>query len=313
MSANSPNSTILNTLPDANLLGANQEILHTPALPRNPSAPFQPNATTQLVEQTRDTRRELELTPGEVHAAYLELNGQITAKLDIYVDSASKATTDFKALLPLLDVMHSMLSQRGPKRTLMNTLKLPTWSDWFEDFRRRLHEKRNLRTIQRWLREYRDRDGEAPPPKDVNVFAKESIRRLESKPQAQKLDVAVEARKQLNPTIRQDMIRALEAQGHKLLELAAKLKKDFRPLPVAETGKAHQRLVREHRAKLPDPLLEKKRKLAADFTHARVEQISCRIHGVKHKAWQRVREWFHSLPCKFRKPGNAADLRHISS
>ena len=59
------------------------------------------------------------------------------------------------------------------------------------------------------------------------------------------------------------MIRALEAQGHKLLELAAKLKKGFRPLPVAETGKAHQRLVREHRAKLPDPLLEEKRKLAA--------------------------------------------------
>jgi hypothetical protein len=32
--------------------------------------------------------------------------------------------------------------------------------------------------------------------------------------------------------------------------------------------------VREHRANLPDPLLEEKRKLAADFTHARVEQVS---------------------------------------
>ncbi len=268
MFVSSPNSIIIDTRSDANLLGAHQETFHAPA----PSSPFE-RATTKP-EETRDTRRELELTPGEVHAAYLELNGQITAKLDTYVDSVAKATTDFKALLPLLDVMHSMLSQRGPKRTLMNTLKLPTWSDWFEDFRSRLHEDINIRTIQRWLREYRDRDGEARPPKDVNVLAKESIRRLESKPQAQKLDVAVEARKQLNPTIRQDMIRALEAQGHKLLELAAKLKKGFRPLPVAETGKAHQRLVREHRAKLPDPLLEEKRKLAADFTRARVEQIS---------------------------------------
>jgi hypothetical protein len=135
--------------------------------------------------------------------------------------------------------MHSMLSQRGPKRSLLDTLGLPTWSDWFEDFRRRLHEKRNIRTIQRWLREYRNRDDQTPPPKDVNVLGKESIRHLESKPQAEKLDAAVEARKQLNPTIRQDMIRALEARASKMLALAAKLKKGFRPLPVAETGKAH--------------------------------------------------------------------------
>ena len=224
---------------------------------------------------TGDTCRDLDSgTPGEVRASYLDLNGRITVRLDIYVDSAAKAKTDFKALLPLLDEMHSMLSQRAPKRKLMNTLGLPTWSDWFEDFRSRLHEDTNIRTIQRWLREYRNRDSETPPPKDVNVLAKESIRRLESKPQAEKLDAAVEARKQLNPTIRQEMIRALEAQAHKLLALAAKLKKGFRPLPVAETGKAHQRLVREHRAKVPDPLLKEKRKLAADFTHARVEQIS---------------------------------------
>ena len=223
---------------------------------------------------TRDTCRELELTPGEVRAAYYELNVQITAKLDIYVDSAAKAKTDFKALLPLLDEMHSMLSQRGPNRNLLDTLRLPTWSDWFEDFRSRLHEDINIRTIQRWLKEYRNRDDETPPPKDVNVLAKESIRHLESKPQAEKLDASVEAREQLNPTIRQDMIRVLEAQGHKLLARAAKLKKGFRPLPVAATGKAHQRLVREQRAKLPDPLFEEKKRLAADFTHARVERIS---------------------------------------
>jgi len=38
--------------------------------------------------------------------------------------------------------------------------------------------------------------------------------------------------------------------------------------------KAHQRLVRELRAKLPDPLLKKKRKLAKDFSQASVERIS---------------------------------------
>jgi hypothetical protein len=214
--------------------------------------------------------RELEITPGDLHAAYLELNGQITVKLDNYVEQAVKAKDELEAMLPLVDQMQSMLSQRGSQRNLMTTLGLPTWSQWSEDFRDRLHEDITIRTIQRRLRAYR----EAPPAKDINVLAKESVRQLESKRQPEKLEAAVEERKQLNPAIRQDLIRALEAQAKKLLALAAKLKKGFRPLSISKTGKAHQRLVREHRAKLPDPLLEEKQKLAADFTHARVEQIS---------------------------------------
>lgn len=238
-----------------------------------------PTPTSEAVRSkqansTHDACRELEITPGEVRANYADLNGRITVRLDTYVGSAVKATTDFEALLPLLDEMHSMLSQRGSKRKLMDTLGLPTWSEWFEDFRKRLHEDRSIRTIQRRLREYRNRDRETSAPKDVNVLAKESVKLLESKRHAEKLEVAVEGCKQLNPAIRADLIRALEAQAQKLLALAEKLKKGFRPLPVAKTGKAHQRFVREHRAMLPDPLLEEKQKLAADFTHARVEQIS---------------------------------------
>ena len=220
-----------------------------------------------LSEETRDKGREL---PGEVHTAFLDLNWQITQKVDQYVATAVKAVKELEAMLPLVDEMQSLLSQRGSKRELMNTLGLPTWSEWFEEFRKRLHEKITIRQIQRRLRAYR----EVPPAKDVNVLAKESIRQLESKPQAEKLESAVEERKQLNPAIQAELIRALEARAKKLLALAARLKKGFRPLPGAKTGKAHQRLVRERRAKLPDPLLEEKQKLAADFTHARVEQIS---------------------------------------
>jgi hypothetical protein len=229
---------------------------------------------SEKADSTRDTCRELDITLGDVRAEYLQLDGQITVRLDVYVDSADKAKTDFEALLPLLDEMHSMLSQRGSKRRLMNTVGLPTWSEWFEDFRERLREDRTLRTIERWLRQYRDRNGETLPVKDVNVLAKESIRMLESKRHAEKLEVAVDGCKQLNPAIQADLIRALETQAQKLLALAEKLKKGFCPLPVANTGKAHQRFVREHRATLHDPLLEEKRRLAADFTHARVEQIS---------------------------------------
>jgi hypothetical protein len=116
-------------------------------------------------------------------------------------------------------------------------------------------------------------DREPPTGKDVNVIAKESIRQIESARQTQKLEITAEKHNELNPTIRQELIRASVAHGKKLLGLAEKLKKDFNPLPVDATAKAHQRVVREHRATLLDPLLDEKRKLATDFTHARVEQI----------------------------------------
>ena len=107
---------------------------------------------------TGDSCRESEpsLTPGEIRTAYLELNRQITLKLDAYVAQAVKAKTDFDALVPLLDLMQSMLSERGSRRKLMDTLGLPTWTEWFNEFRPRLHEEITLRTVQRRLRQYRD-------------------------------------------------------------------------------------------------------------------------------------------------------------
>jgi len=108
-------------------------------------------------QQTRDMCRELEpgVTPGELRAEYDDLNNQITAKLDVYVASASKAKTDFDAILPELDRMQEMLSQRGRLRSLMDTIGLPTWTKWYEDFRKRTGEEFTIRTIQRKLREYR--------------------------------------------------------------------------------------------------------------------------------------------------------------
>jgi hypothetical protein len=222
-------------------------------------------------EPIRDMCRESnDPIPGEILAAYTELNGQILAGIDSYVEQAVKAKDEIESLLPLVDQMQSMLSERGSRRKLMDALSVPSWSTWFEDFRKSLHEDLTLRTIQRKLRAYRD----DAPAKDINVTAKESVRQLESKQQAEKLEAAVEEREQLNPAIRGEMIRALKADVEKKLALIAKLEQGFDPLLVAETGKAHQRLVREHRATLPDPLLEEKRKLAADFSNARVEEVS---------------------------------------
>jgi len=106
---------------------------------------------------TGDIRRELntDITPGELNAEYLDLNKQITVKVDAYVAQASKAKIDFDDIMPLVDRMQAMLSQRGRLRDLMDTAGLPTWTKWFEDFRERLHEEITIRQIQRKLREYR--------------------------------------------------------------------------------------------------------------------------------------------------------------
>jgi hypothetical protein len=232
------------------------------------------SATATPAIDLHDECRESELTPGEVHAAYLELNGQITVHLDAYVEQTVQAKKDFETLLiPLLDQMQSLLSKRGKLRKLLDISRVQTWEEWFEQFEERLHLDITLRTIQRWLKKYREAEMEEPPAPDVNVIAKQAVRYVESKPQAEKLDTAVHSREELNPAIRAELIRALEARAKKYLALAAKLKKGFKPLKT-HTGKAHQRLVREQRAKLPDPLLEDKIKAAADFKNASVREIS---------------------------------------
>jgi hypothetical protein len=52
-------------------------------------------------EDVHDICRESELTPGEAHAAYLELNEQITVHVDSIVGKMVDATQEFKThLLP---------------------------------------------------------------------------------------------------------------------------------------------------------------------------------------------------------------------
>jgi hypothetical protein len=106
------------------------------------------------VEPIGDKCRESK-TPGELNAEYQELDHQITIKLEKYVRQAVKARNQFDELMPLLDRMQAMLSKRGTMRELMDTLGLPTWSEWFKEFRPRLKEDVTIRTIQRKLQEYR--------------------------------------------------------------------------------------------------------------------------------------------------------------
>jgi hypothetical protein len=180
------------------------------------------SAAATVIQPIGDTCRESELTPGEAHAAYLKLNGQITVHLDAYVEQRVKATNDFKELLtPLLDRMQSMLSKRGKLRKLLNVAGVPWWEEWFDDFEKRLQLDISLRQVQRWLEEYR----EPKPEPDINVIAKASIRYVESKKQIENLQSAVKGRKQLNPAIRSELIRVLKARAKAYLSLAAKLER----------------------------------------------------------------------------------------
>ena len=109
---------------------------------------------------TRDMCREFEKNPSiaaqQMQSEFANLQKQIDSKLGVYVAQVKKATADFDAMIPLLDRMQAMLSQRGKLRELMDAAKLPTWTQWFESFRKRLDEDVTLRTIQRKLREYRE-------------------------------------------------------------------------------------------------------------------------------------------------------------
>jgi hypothetical protein len=198
--------------------------------------PELPPATTP--EEIRDICRESQPTPGEAHDEYLKLNGQITARLDAFVGKIVDATEEFRTLIrPLLDQMQSLLSKRGSRRKLLNIAGVPTWEEWYGDFEKRLHLDITLRTIQRWLKAYRLEQGEEPPAPNINVLAKQSVRHIESKAQAEKLDSVVMHRKQVDPANRADLIRALKAEVERKLALIAKLEKGFTP-PLTEMGKA---------------------------------------------------------------------------
>ena len=84
----------------------------------NPTANLSALPLATATEEVRDICRESQLTPGEIHAEYLNLNGQITAQLDTFVGKVVDATEEFRTLiLPLLDQMQSLLSKRGSLRS----------------------------------------------------------------------------------------------------------------------------------------------------------------------------------------------------
>jgi hypothetical protein len=235
--------------------------------------------------RTRDTCRDFgpHVTPGELRTKYQDLRKSITVKVDSYVRQARETTSAFDEMMPLIDTMQALLSQRGTLRKLADTVGLPTWTAWFEEFRSSLPEDLNIRSIQRKLNDYRDLDSEMLGPErsdedeaeadHTNEVATAFIRDIDSRSRVEKLASIIDARNRLNPPIRRDLIRVLHSAAKKLAESATALEKDFPELPTA-SGKAHQRLVREQRARLYDRRFAEKQKSAADFKNGTVREIT---------------------------------------
>jgi hypothetical protein len=109
-----------------------------------------------------------------------------------------------------------------------------------------------------------------PTERDINVIASELIRDVESQSREAKLKAVVRLRNRLNPTIRKKLILALKNAKGDLGHFEEELLNDFREFST--NGKCHQRIVREMMAKQPDPLLNEKKALAADFKNATVRR-----------------------------------------
>jgi hypothetical protein len=125
---------------------------------------------------------------------------------------------------------------------------------------------------------------------DVNVIASELIRDIESHSRLEKLETVVRLRNRLNPTIRKKLILALQNAKTDIGRFEAALVKDFREFPA--NGKCHQRIVREMMSEQPDPLLNEKLALAADFENATVREISL----AEARNLVVAQEWLGNLP-----------------
>ena len=135
-------------------------------------------------------------------------------------------------------------------------------------------EKDGELTTAALLREVREivTPAEVVVEPDINVIAAELTRDIESASRREKLETAVRLRNRLNPTIRKNLISALRNAVKGAGAFGAQLSVGFHE--SSSNAKCHQRAIRERMAEQPEPELEEKRRLAADFRNAIVREIS---------------------------------------
>jgi hypothetical protein len=91
--------------------------------------------------------------------AYTHLSNEIRARSASFVCELNTAVGSWDEMTPYLSEMQALLSQRGKKRqAVLREAGLPTWTEWFENFKKGLGLRISLRAVQNKLAKLRDRN-----------------------------------------------------------------------------------------------------------------------------------------------------------
>jgi hypothetical protein len=122
------------------------------------------NATKTLpADQTREQVREFAFnTPGQMKKVFAKLDKSIYVRCAAWQQQLSEVGTSVETLLPLLDQMQALLSQRGTNQVrILKKAKLPTWTEYYKKLCVRFDLDITLRWVQLRLNSYR---GKPPKP-----------------------------------------------------------------------------------------------------------------------------------------------------
>jgi hypothetical protein len=164
-----------------------------------------------------------------------------------------------------LSEMERRFNKQERYRTDLKKLKSPTWHGYLKSVGVK------PATYRKWKSRQAGKQAKPIIVPDISVVAEELRRDIESTSRKVRLNAVVESCAQLNPPIRKSLITALKNSVSDMLEAAKRL---GQVKEVPTNGKCHQRIRREQMALIPDPHIEEKRRLAADFKNATVKEIS---------------------------------------
>ena len=172
---------------------------------------------------------------------FSELSEEIGKKSDAAVSALERAAERWEELVPKIAEMQALLSQRGEKRrAVLTQAGLPTWTQWFEGFKKEHGLRLSLRAIQKRLTKIRDRnsDGTDATPKTKQ----QAVKRVGDKPQCKEGDDAAKAKLQAQFNAAKEKhaelrkrIASLESDNHQLARKVQQLH--------AGNGKATPKLV----------------------------------------------------------------------
>jgi hypothetical protein len=141
-----------------------------------------PYATTPAEQKLANQFATLDTD--ELRKTYNLLNDAIREKTKPVVEALESANHHWDELLPHLDDMQSMLSQRGEARDKLRAANLPGWSEWFKLYKKDTGLGVTLRAVQKRLAKFRAKDiKKSGKPDSGSNLSKKKQKQLVEAPQ----------------------------------------------------------------------------------------------------------------------------------